>query len=80
MSRLQGDEFVDSLSLDSLLAVPGKIDADVAQLLDKVAPDRRRPAVNPLDTGPFEGDVGPRPEAYRWKIEGARGYAPRAGR
>jgi hypothetical protein len=80
VSRLEGEEFVDALSLDRLFAVPGKIDADVAQLLDKVAPDRRRPAVNPLDTGRFEGEVGPRPEAYRWKIEGAKGYAPLAGR
>ena len=32
-----------------------------------------------LDTGPFEATVGAQPEAYRWRIEGARGYPPRAG-
>ena len=46
---------------------------------EKVAPDRRKPGVNPLDTGPLAAEVGPRPEAYRWAIEGARGYPPRGG-
>lgn len=77
-SRLRGDEFVDAETPHRLLPVGGApVDAGVADLLEKVAPDRKKPGVNPLDTGPFEAAVGPKPEAYRWKIEGARGYPPR---
>jgi hypothetical protein len=42
-----------------------------------VAPDRKKPGVNPADTGPFEGKAGQQPENFRWEIEAARGYAPR---
>jgi hypothetical protein len=76
-SRLRGEEFVDGQTPDWLLPVGGApVDAGTAELLKKVAPDRRKPGVNPLDTGPFEATVGPQPEAYRWRIEGARGYPP----
>ena len=77
-SRLRGDEFVDGATPHRLLPVGGApLDAATAELLKKVAPDRKKAGVNPLDTGPFEATVGPQPEAYRWKIEGARGYPPR---
>ncbi len=80
VSRLQGDTFVDDPSPARLVAISGEIGADVAQLLNKVAPDRSKPGVNPLDTGALAGDSGARPDAYRWSIEGATGYAPRIGR
>jgi hypothetical protein len=51
----------------------------VGQLLNKVARDRKKPGVNPLDTALFEVPAGAQPAAYRWKIEGARGYPPRVG-
>lgn len=77
-SRLRGDEFVDGETPHLLLPVGGApVDAGTAELLNKVAPDRRKPGVNPLDTGPFEAPVGPQPKAYRWRIEGAVGYPPR---
>ncbi|HEY2943565.1 MAG TPA: DUF4339 domain-containing protein [Vicinamibacteria bacterium] len=77
-SRLKGDEFQDSDAPHRLLpAGAAPLDAGTAELLKKVAPDRRKAGVNPLDTGPFEASVGPQPEAYRWRIEGARGYPPR---
>ncbi len=77
-SRLRGDEFVDGATPHRLLPVGGTpLDAATAELLKKVVPDRKKAGVNPLDTGPFEATVGPQPEAYRWKIEGARGYPPR---
>ncbi len=77
-SRLRGDAFVDDATPHRLLPVGGApVDAATADLLNKVAPDRKKPGVNPLDTGPFEAAAGPQPEAYRWKIEGARGYPPR---
>ncbi len=60
------------------LVPPGaKVDEGVADLLSKVAPDRKKPGLNALDTGPFEGRAGARPENFRWEIESARGYAPR---
>jgi len=46
-------------------------------LLSRVAPDRKKPGLNPADTGPFEGRAGAQPESFRWEIESARGYAPR---
>jgi hypothetical protein len=77
-SRLRGDEFVDAETPHRLLPVGGpSFDAGTAELLRKVAPDRKKPGVNPLDTGPFEAIVGPQPGAYRWRIEAARGYPPR---
>jgi hypothetical protein len=77
-SRLSGDEFVDGETPHRLLPVGGApVDEGTAELLKKVAPDRKKPGVNPLDTGPFQATVGPQPPAYRWRIEGARGYPPR---
>lgn len=77
VSRFAGDD----LQRDAgplLLLPPGEpVAAGVAELLDRVAPDRKRPGLNPLDTGLFEAKAGPRPEGFRWEIESARGYAPR---
>lgn len=76
-SRLRGEEFIDGETPQRLLPVGGApVDAGTAELLKKVAPNRSKPGVNPLDTGPFEATVGAQPEAYRWRIEGARGYPP----
>jgi hypothetical protein len=53
------------------------VDAGVADLLSRVAPDRKKAGVNPSDTGPFEGKAGPQPENFRWEIESAKGYPPK---
>jgi hypothetical protein len=76
-SRWVDDQFVDAERANRLLPVQAQIDDSVGDLLKKVAPDRRKPGVNPLDAGPFEVDAGPQPEAYKWKIQAARGYPPR---
>jgi hypothetical protein len=77
-SHLRGDDFVDGETPHRLLPAGGaQVDAGMADLLTKVAPDRKKAGVNPLDTGNFEAALGPKPEAYRWRIEGARGYPPR---
>jgi hypothetical protein len=79
-SLLRGDEFADAETpLRLLPAGEAGVDAGTAELLNKVAPDRKKSGVNPLDTGPFEATAGPQPPAYRWRIEGARGYPPRVG-
>ncbi len=75
LSHLEEDEFVDAVALSRLVPPSGEMDAGVSGMLDRVAPDRKKPGVNPLDTGPLEAEVGPRPKVYRWRIEGARGYA-----
>jgi hypothetical protein len=77
IGRFAGDDFVEDPR--PLLLVPpgGQVDAGVADLLSRVAPDRKKPGLNPLDTGPFEGKVGAQPENFRWEIEAARGYAPK---
>ncbi len=79
-SRMINDQFVDDTTPRKLLPLQGEqTEAGVDSLLDKVAPDRKKPGVNPFDTGRFQGEAGPRPEAYRCPIVGARGYPPRAG-
>ena len=76
-SVLSGDEFKDAEKAQWLRpAGAPPMDPGTAAALDKVAPDRRKPGVNPSDTGPFEAEVGPKPEGYRWRIEAARGYPP----
>ena len=77
ISRFKDDDFVED-PRPVVLVPPGvSVDAGVADLLSRVAPDRKRPGLNPADTGPFEGKAGEQPENFRWEIEAARGYAPR---
>jgi hypothetical protein len=76
VGRFQNDDFVEDPR--PLLLVPpgGQMDAGVADLLSRVAPDRKKPGLNPADTGSFEAKAGQQPENFRWEIESARGYAP----
>lgn len=74
--RLAGEDFVEDPRPLRLLPPAGQVDPGVVDLMDKVAPDRRKPALNPLDTGPFEGQAGAPPESFRFEIESARGYPP----
>ena len=77
IGRFVNEDFVEDPQ-PLLLVPPGaQVDAGVADLLSKVAPDRKKPGLNPLDTGAFEGRAGARPESFRAEIESARGYAPR---
>lgn len=75
--RFVNDDFVEDPRPMRLVPPGAPVDAGVADLLSKVAPDRKKPGLNPLDTGAFEGKVGARPENFRAQIESARGYAPR---
>jgi hypothetical protein len=77
VSRFVNDDFVEDRQPLLLLPPGGQVDAGVADLLSKVAPDRKKPGLNPLDTGVFEGKAGVRPENFRAEIDSARGYAPR---
>ncbi len=77
ISRFKDDDFVED-ARPVLLVPPGQsVDAGVADLLNRVAPDRKKAGLNPADTGPFEGKAGPQPENFRWEIESARGYSSR---
>jgi len=76
VGRFVNDDFVEDPRPIALSAPGSEVDAGVADLLSKVAPDRKRPGINPLDTGVFQGRAGPRPENFRAEIEAARGYAP----
>jgi len=75
--RFVNDDFVEDPRPMRLVPPGAQVDAGVADLLSKVAPDRKKPGLNPLDTGAFEGKVGARPDNFRAQIEMARGYAPR---
>jgi hypothetical protein len=76
IGRLKGDDFVEDSRPVLLLPVGERVDAGVDALMNRVAPDRKKPGLNPLDTGLFQGRVGQRPESFRWEIETARGYPP----
>jgi len=76
IARFDGEDLVEDPRPVRLVPPGGKVDESVADLLSQVAPDRRKPGLNALDTGPFEGTAGARPENFRWEIESARGYAP----
>jgi len=76
VSRFVNEDFVEDRRPILLLPPGGQVDAGVADLLRKVAPDRKKPGLNPLDTGVFEGRAGARPENFRAEIDSARGYAP----
>jgi hypothetical protein len=77
VGRFVNDDFVEDARPIPLVPPGAQVDAGVADLLSKVAPDRKKPGLNPLDTGIFEGRAGSRPESFRAEIESARGYAPR---
>ncbi|HUL75675.1 MAG TPA: DUF4339 domain-containing protein [Vicinamibacteria bacterium] len=77
ISRFVNDDFIEDRRPILLLPPGGKVDAGVADLLRKVAPDRKKAGLNPFDTGVFEGRAGPRPENFRAEIDSARGYATR---
>ena len=77
VGRFINEDFVEDPRPIVLAAPGGEVDAGVADLLSKVAPDRKRPGINPLDTGVFQGRAGARPENFRAEIESARGYAPK---
>ncbi|MFN8090996.1 MAG: DUF4339 domain-containing protein [Vicinamibacteria bacterium] len=77
LSRFDGQELVEDPEPLRLQPPGPAVDEGMSDLLKKVAPDRRRPGVNPLDTGPFEGAAGARPENFSWVIVSARGYPPR---
>ncbi len=76
IERLSGEDFVADERPLILLPPAHRVDARVADLLERVAPDRKKPGVNALDTGVFEGSAGPVPEAFRWEFVSARGYPP----
>jgi len=76
-SRLENDNWVEDDRPLTLLPVGVQVEQGVDRLLDKVAPDRRKPGVNPLDTGKFVGKAGARPPAFKAPIIGARGYPPK---
>jgi uncharacterized protein DUF4339 len=76
VSRLSGDDLVQDAAPLVLLPPAPALAPDVVELLNRVAPDRKRPGLYPDDTGPFEAEAGPPPDGFRWEIESARGYAP----
>ena len=76
-SRLTKDNFVDDERNLNLLPVGIAVEEGVDQLMNKVAPNRRRAGVNPLDTGKFVAQAGNRPGAFRAPITGAKGYPPK---
>ena len=77
ISRFKDDDFVEDARPVVLIPPGAAVDAGVADLLSRVAPDRKKAGLNPSDTGPFEGKAGAQPENFRWEIESARGYPPR---
>ena len=77
VARLVGDELVEDEQPLTLLPPHERVEPGIADLLERVAPDRKRAGVNPLDTGVFEVRAGPAPRGFRWEIESARGYPPR---
>src|SRR5262245_17786433 len=77
ISRFKDDDFVEDARPVVLVPPGAAVDAGVADLLSRVAPDRKKPGLNPSDTGPFEGKAGPQPENFRWEIESAKGYPPK---
>jgi hypothetical protein len=77
ISRFKDDDFVEDAHPVVLVPPGAAVDAGVADLLSRVAPDRKKAGLNPSDTGPFEGKAGAQPENFRWEIESARGYPPR---
>ncbi len=76
LSRFDGDDLIQDAAPVVLLPPAKPVAPGVTDLMDLVAPDRKKPGLNPFDTGSFEAKVGPPPAGFRWEIESARGYAP----
>jgi hypothetical protein len=76
IERFTGEDVVADDRPLSLRPPGPRVDAGVADLLARVAPDRKKPGLNPLDTGIFEARAGASPEGFRWEIASARGYPP----
>lgn len=77
LERYDGNSFVEDPRPVWLVPPGAQVDAGVADLLQRVAPGRGRAGLNPADTGVFEVKAGTQPENFRWRIEAARGIAPR---
>jgi hypothetical protein len=77
VTRFAGEDFEPDTEPLLFLRRGEELRPEVAGMMDFVAPDRKRPGLNPLDTGLFEAKAGRRPEGFRFEIESARGYAPR---
>jgi len=76
IERFGGEDFVADERPTTLVPQSQRVDAGVADLLARVAPDRKRPGLNSLDTGVFEARAGAAPEGFRFELESARGYPP----
>jgi hypothetical protein len=76
LERLSGDDFAPDPEPLLLLPPQPTLDQGVADLLARVAPERKKAGLNPLDTGVFEGRAGLRPEGFRWQIVAVTGYPP----
>jgi hypothetical protein len=76
IERFSGEDFVADDRLTTLVPPSQRVDTGVADLLARVAPDRKKPGLNSLDTGLFEAKAGAAPEGFRWEFESARGYPP----
>lgn len=76
IERLTGEDFVADDRPISLVPPSQRVDDGVADLLARVAPERKKPGLNPLDTGAFEATAGAAPEGFRWEIVSAHGYPP----
>ncbi len=76
IERFSGEDFVADERPLSLAPPQPRVDGGVADLLARVAPDRKKPGLNSLDTGVFESRAGAAPEGFRWQLEAARGYPP----
>jgi hypothetical protein len=76
IERFSGEDFVADEHLITLVPPSQRVDVGVADLLARVAPDRKKPGLNSLDTGVFEARAGTAPEGFRWEFESARGYPP----
>jgi hypothetical protein len=69
IGRFQNDDLREDPEPFLLLPAGAKVDAGVADLLSKVAPDRKKAGLNPFDTGIFEA-----------RLAAARGFAARSNR
>jgi len=75
--RLVKGEMVEDEQRLTLLPQGAQVEQGVDQLMNRVAPGRSKPGVNPLDTGKLLGEAGDRPEGFGTTIVGAFGYPPK---